>query len=97
MIQTFRDRGTEDVFHGHPSRKARGLLPAALMETAARRLDHLDSAVTLEDLRIPPGNRLKALRGDRRGQHSLRINDQYRICFRWSRSGPKDVQITDYH
>jgi proteic killer suppression protein len=64
---------------------------------AARRLDYLDAAARLEDLRVPPGNRLEALTGDRRGQHSIRINDQYRICFAWANGGADSVEITDYH
>ena len=67
------------------------------MATAGRKLDQLDSTERLEDLRIPPGNRLEALSGDRRGQHSIRISQQFRICFRWSAAGPLDVQIVDYH
>jgi proteic killer suppression protein len=62
-----------------------------------RRLDALDQAEILDDLRVPPGNRLEALRGDRRGQHSIRIKEQYRICFRWTESGPVDVEVVDYH
>lgn len=67
------------------------------MRVAGRKLDQLDSAEALGDLRIPPGNRLEALRGDRAGQHSIRINQQYRICFAWTDSGPTDVEIVDYH
>lgn len=72
-------------------------LPRSLWKVAARKLDSIDQAEILDDLRIPPGNRLEALRGDRRGQHSIRINDQYRICFRWTDSGPVDVEVVDYH
>lgn len=64
---------------------------------AAGKLDALDQAEILDDLRVPPGNRLEALRGDRQGQHGARINDQYRICFRWTESGPVDVEVVDYH
>ena len=64
---------------------------------ARRKLEWLDSAGSLEDLRVPPGNRLEALKGNRRGQHSIRINDQYRVCFTWTDAGPTDVEITDYH
>jgi len=64
---------------------------------AARKLDLLDSAISLDELRVPPGNRLEALSGDRKGQHSIRINDQYRICFVWTDTGPDEVEITDYH
>ncbi len=71
--------------------------PRDLWDIAARKLELLDSAVNLKDLRIPPGNRLKKLKGDRHGLHSIRINDQYRICFEWTDSGPSDVEIVDYH
>lgn len=76
---------------------ARRRLPRSLWGVAARKLDALDQAEILDDLRVPPGNRLEALRGDRHGQHSIRINDQYRICFRWTDSGPVDVEVVDYH
>ena len=72
-------------------------LDIRIVRTALRKLAILDAAVTLEDLRVPPGNRLEALRGDRRGQHSIRINDQWRICFVWTAAGPEDVEIVDYH
>jgi proteic killer suppression protein len=68
-----------------------------LLNSAARKLDQLDSARALNELRLPPGNRLEALHGDRTGQHSIRINDQYRICFLWTDEGPRDVEIVDYH
>ncbi len=93
MIRSFRDRETERVFHREGSRK----LPPALQRQAQRKLAILDAAETLQDLRIPPGNRLEKLRGDREGQHSIRINDQWRICFTWSEGGADDVEITDYH
>ena len=97
MIQTFRDRGTEDVFYGRSTKAARKALPSSLWSRAARKLDALDSAGALDDLRVPPGNRLEALKGDRTGQHSIRINSQYRICFVWTGAGPKDVEVVDYH
>lgn len=97
MIQSFRDRATEDIFNGRRTKQARRTLPQSLWRIAARKLDQLDSVVTLDELRIPPGNRLEALSGSRRGQHSLRINDQYRVCFRWTQLGPGDVEIVDYH
>ena len=97
MIRSFRDRATKNVFDGHSTRAARRKLPAALWPVAGKRLDALDSAEALTDLRIPPGNRLEVLRGDRVGQHSIRINERYRICFRWTRTGPEDVEIVDYH
>lgn len=97
MIRSFRDRASEDLFYGRSTKAARKRLPQALWGTAAKKLDALDSATVLDDLRIPPGNRLEALSGDRRGQHSIRINDQYRICFRWTDAGPEDVEVVDYH
>lgn len=97
MIQSFRDQGTEDVFNGRASRKARSVCPQAVWAVAARKLDLLDSADAIEDLRVPPGNRLEALSGDRKGQFSIRINQQYRICFTWSDAGPANVEIVDYH
>lgn len=97
MVRSFADPGTEDLFNGRDSRRARGTCPAGLWAVAVRKLDQLDSAGALEDLRAPPGNRLERLRGDRRGQHSIRINQQYRVCFRWEQSGPMDVEIVDYH
>ena len=97
MIRSFGDQATEDLFNGRNSKVARQRLPRSLWKVAARKLDALDQAEIMDDLRVPPGNRLEALRGDRRGQHSIRINDQYRICFRWTDSGPVDVEIVDYH
>ena len=97
MIRSFRDTAVEDVFNGRPSKVARQRLPRELWRGARRRLDAIDQAETLDDLRVPPGNRLEALKGDRKGQHSIRINDQYRICFRWTESGPAEVEIVDYH
>ena len=97
MIQRFKDPGTEDVFNGEKSRRARKGCPRDLWNVASRKLDQLDSARKLDDLRIPPGNRLEALSGARGGQHSIRINDQYRVCFVWTENGPDRVEITDYH
>jgi proteic killer suppression protein len=97
MIISFLNAGTEDIFNGRKSKKARKTLPPSAWASAARKLDQLDSANVLDDLLIPPGNRLEALSGDRKGQHSIRINDQYRVCFKWGSSGPYDVAITDYH
>lgn len=93
MIRSFRDKATEKVFRREGSRK----LSPALQRQALRKLVILDGAETLQDLRIPPGNRLERLRGDRKGQHSIRINDQWRICFTWSDGDAEDVEITDYH
>ena len=97
MIRSFGDRGTEDVFDGANSAAARKVCPQPLWSIAWRKLDQIDSAEELADLRVPPGNRLEPLRGDRAGQHSIRINEQYRVCFRWSAEGPEDVEIADYH
>ena len=93
----FADRATSDLYHGVNSKRARALLPANLMQRALDKLTLLDAAVSLEQLRVPPGNRLEALRGDRAGLHSIRINDQYRLCFRWTEAGAADVSIVDYH
>ncbi len=97
MIQSFRDAGTEAVFNGLDSKQARRVCPIDIWPLAVRKLDQLDSAARLDDLRGPPGNRLERLAGDRTGQHSVRINRQYRICFAWTDAGPRDVQIVDYH
>ena len=97
MIRTFADQGTEDVFDGKNTAAARRSCPKSLWNVAYRKLDQLDSAIELADLRIPPGNRLEALKGDRKSQHSIRINEQYRICFKWTDAGPEEVEIVDYH
>jgi len=97
VIRSFADAGTRDLFDGRDSRSARRCCPAALWDAARRKLDQLNQAEALQDLRIPPGNRLEKLRGDRRGQHSIRINKRYRICFRWADEGPEQVEIVDYH
>ena len=97
MIQSFKDKGSEDVFNGENTRIARKTCPESLWRAAARKLDQLDSISVLQELSIPPGNRLEALSGDRAGMHSIRINDQFRICFRWTDKGPDLVEICDYH
>ena len=97
MIKSFLNSGSEDIFNGKKSKKARKKLPSTAWNSAARKLDQLDSVTALEELLIPPGNRLEALSGDRKGQYSVRINEQYRICFKWSSSEPYEVEITDYH
>jgi proteic killer suppression protein len=97
MIRSFADGATEDIFNGRSSPTARRRLPRQLVRVALRKLELLDSVERLDDLRIPPGNRLEALKGERRGQHSVRINDQYRVCFLWGESGPEEVEIVDYH
>ena len=93
MIRSFRDRDAERLFRREPIKR----LPKSLMRVALRKLMLLDAADRLEDLRVPPGNRLEKLTKDRLGQHSIRINDQWRICFRWQSSGVEDVEIVDYH
>ena len=97
MIVGFKDNGTEDIFNGVASRAARKTCPKTLWRIAARKLELLDSVEEYEELRIPPGNRLEALSGDREGQHSIRVNAQYRICFKWTKAGPDNVELTDYH
>lgn len=97
MINSFRDQASADIFNGVDSKSARKACPQTLWRIAARKLDLLDSVTQLEDLRVPPGNRLEALAGDRKGQHSIRINEQYRICFRWTDAGVEDAEIVDYH
>jgi len=97
MIRSFLDEGTHDVFDGHASKAARKACPDRIWRVAQRKLDYLNAAPSLDSLRIPPGNRLEKLKGDREGQYSIRINDQYRICFRWVEADAEDVQITDYH
>jgi len=91
-IRSFRDAETEALFQTGRSKRW-----ANIARVAARKLDMLDAAVTLQDLRSPPGNQLEALSGDRGGQHSIRVNDRWRVCFRWTDAGPEDVEITDYH
>lgn len=93
MIRSFRGLETERVWAGEVSRK----LPTDIQATALRKLRMLNNAAVLRDLAVPPNNRLEALKRDREGQHSIRINDQWRICFRWTEGGPTDVEIVDYH
>jgi toxin HigB-1 len=97
MIVSFNDQGTHDIFEGNNTRRARKTCPQLLWSAARVRLVALDEAVRLEELKDPPGNRLEWLRGDRLGACSIRINDQYRVCFRWTDAGPEDVEIVDYH
>ena len=96
MIASFGDKGTEALFNGGP-RKAFKLFPPDILASALRKLDMLNAAPTLGDLASPPGNRLEALSGDLAGFHSIRINDQWRIIFRWQGSEAFEVQVTDYH
>ncbi|MBC3178427.1 type II toxin-antitoxin system RelE/ParE family toxin [Corynebacterium lujinxingii] len=93
MIQSFADRDTERLWNRERVRS----IDSRIHSVALRKLRQLGYAQTLDELRIPPGNRLEALNGDRRGQFSIRINDQWRICFRWSAAGPEEVEIVDYH
>jgi proteic killer suppression protein len=97
LIVSFKDRGTQDIYDGRSTARARRACPSRLWKVAGRKLDHLNRAHVVEDLAVPPGNSLERLRGDRWGLWSIRINDQYRICFRWTVDGPADVQIIDYH
>ena len=97
MIVSFRGEGTEDIFNGRNTQVARKVCPQNVWRIAVRKLDQLDSVELLQDLRIPPGNRLQALRGSRSSQYSIRVNDQYRVCFSWTGQGPTEVEIVDYH
>lgn len=92
MIRSFRCRDTEALFNDRSARRFRNI-----ERVARRKLLYLHRATRLQDLRVPPGNRLEALKGDRKGQHSVRINDQWRICFRWKNGDALDVEIVDYH
>lgn len=93
MIKSFADRDTERLFGRHPVRR----FPAELRRVMLRKLVTVDAAEALDDLRVPPGNQLEKLRGDRAGQHSIRVNDQWRVCFRWRDGDAHDVAIVDYH
>jgi proteic killer suppression protein len=97
MIKSFKNKATEDIFNGEATKPALKVCPKNLWQIAFRKLDQLDSVGSLNELRIPPGNKLEALVGDRKGLHSIRINNQYRICFQWSATGPLNVEIVDYH
>lgn len=92
MVKTSANKHTEALFNGVRVRRF-----VDMEGTARRKLEYLDAAGALEDLRVPPGNRLKALKGDRSGQHSVRVNDQFRVCFRWKDGDAYNVAITDYH
>ena len=97
MIVSFKDGASEDLFNGINSKQARKVCPRALWKIASRKLDLLDSVQSLDELKVPPGNHLELLSGNRRGQYSIRINEKYRICFLWGEAGPKNIEITDYH
>lgn len=92
MIICFKDEETEKLYHTEKSRRF-----ASIARVAIRKLIQLNEAATLKDIAVPPGNKLEALKGDRAGQHSIRINDQWRICFRWTGSDAENVEICDYH
>jgi proteic killer suppression protein len=93
MIRSFADRATERLFRDDDCPPRWRAIEAACV----RKLDMVDAATRLDDLRSPPGNRLEALKGDRAGQHSIRVNQQWRVCFRWTPDGPEAVEIVDYH
>ena len=93
MIKSFKDKVTEAVFNGECPKG----FPVQMFPSARRKLEALEAAEQLHDLRVPPANRLEAPKGDRRGQHSIRVNDQWRICFRWADGDAMDVEIADYH
>ena len=97
MIVAFKNQGTEDIFNGKNTKSARKTCSENVWKIARRKLDQLDSVTKFDDLRIPPGNRLEALSSNRKGQYSIRVNDQYRICFNWIDKGPDKVEIVDYH
>lgn len=97
MIVSFRDSETEDIYDDRRSKAGRRRLPIEVWSIAQRKLSQMNAVERLLDLSVPPGNRLEELRGDRRGEHSIRINEQYRICFVWTPEGPSEVEIVDYH
>jgi proteic killer suppression protein len=97
MVVSLKDDGTSDVFNGKNSKEARKTCPTDIVKVARRKLDQINQAVELADLRAPPANHLEKLALDRPGQHSIRINDQYRVCFTWTDAGTTDVEIVDYH
>ncbi len=97
MIRSFNDAATEDIYNGNNTKQARKKLDFSLWTIASRKLDMLDAAYELSDLKIPPGNRLELLKGCYKNKYSIRINDQYRIVFHWGSQGPEQVEIVDYH
>ena len=96
MIASFGDRATEDLYHGRPTARARRF-PRDVLDAALVRMDSLSGAASMLDLRSPPGNRLEALKGDLKGWHSIRVNDQWRLVFRWQGNDAYKVRLTDYH
>ena len=97
MILSFKNQGTEDIFNGKNTKNARKTCPKKLWKIASRKLDQIDSIVDLNELNIPQGNNFESLSGDRKDEYSIRINDQYRICFMWMESGAYLLEITDYN
>ena len=97
MIQSFKNTATENIFNGETTKAALRVCPKSIWKIATRKLDQLDSVSAIEELYIPPGNKFEALSGNRKGQYSIRINDQYRICFKWAKGNALRVEITDYH
>ncbi|MBT3175878.1 MAG: plasmid maintenance system killer protein [Desulfobacula sp.] len=97
MINSFLNKGAEDIFNGKNTKDVRKTCPKNLWRIAARKLDQIDSIIKLEELRIPPGNQFESLSGDRKMEHSIRINNKYRICFIWKDGCANQVEITDYH
>ncbi len=96
MIISFKSKGTRDIFHGISSKESRKI-PKAIWRVCQRKLDMLNAAVSIKDLKIPPANKLKVLKGDLNGFYSIRVNDQYRIIFHFENGNVYDVEITDYH
>jgi len=97
MIKSFKNKATGDIYNGKTTKAAMRACPKKIWKITTRKLDQLDSVLSLGELRVPPENMLETLSGQREGQFSIRINDQFRICFKWSEAGPDDVEITDYH
>jgi proteic killer suppression protein len=96
VIKSFKNKTSEDLFNGTNSKESRKV-PNTIWNVVFRKMDQLNAALVLDDLKAPPGNRLEALSGNLRGFHSIRVNDQYRIVFRWTAEGPELVEVTDYH
>lgn len=97
MIKSFKSAGIEDIFNGVASKAARSCCPQSIWPVVRRKLDQINRVRELKELNIPPGNRLERLKGDRENQYSIRINQQYRICFKWEEDHASEIEITDYH
>ena len=97
MIKTFKSAGTEDIFDGVASQIARRCCPQSIWSVARRKLDQINRVRSINELKVPPGNRLERLKGDRQNQYSIRINQQYRLCFTWEEGHAYEIEITDYH